>query len=80
MVTPYGKYIFVKQYRESDSKIVLPDNVQSHDSVVFEVLATGPDVTEIKVGDVVAMKQQAIAQQIQGGFVCHSDLVCAKVT
>lgn len=80
MVNPIGQYIYVKRHTEEGSKILLPDNVNPTDSVLFVVEAVGPEVKYLKVGDVVVMKQQAIAQQIQGGFVCHSELVCATVS
>lgn len=78
MIQPLTKFIFVKRFVESTSKIIVPDSA-SADSTLFEVLEVGPDVTNLKKGDICIMHQQAVAQQLQGGFVCNSEYVCAIV-
>ena len=54
-IRPRGKQILVKpeeeQSRESENGIVTPDNIEQESKAMGEVIAVGPEITDIKAGD-----------------------------
>lgn len=55
-IKPLGDGLIVKQQpkkEETESGIYIPENSRANNTFLHDVLAVGPDVKDVKVGDVI---------------------------
>lgn len=65
--TPFSSYValHVHHHSETDGGIVLPDNAQTPNTPICTVIAVGPDVQQIKVGQKVLVGHNVMGTKVR---------------